>query len=109
MLKEDIIDFQDLAPLDYHLFGSMKEGLRSKHYASDGEVKTAVMKWFKEQSTEVYEAELHALIRRWNTARHGDYVEKWGCDILRTSFILMYDTCSSVGNYPRTKDKSISF
>ena len=56
----------------------MKEGLRGKHYAYDEEVKTAVMKWLREQSTEFYEAGIHALIWRWNSAteRNGDYVEK---------------------------------
>ena len=56
----------------------MKEGLRDKHYASNEEVKTAVKKWHKEQSTEFYEAGIHALIQRWNIAieRNGDYVEK---------------------------------
>ena len=53
-----------LAPSDYHLFGLMKEGLRGKHYVSDEEVKTAVMKWLKEKSTEFYEARIHAIIRR---------------------------------------------
>ena len=38
----------DLAPSDYHLFSPIK-GLRSKHYASEKEVKTAVLKWLKEQ------------------------------------------------------------
>ena len=49
-----------------------------KHYASDEEVKTAELKWLKEQSKEFYEAEIHALIRRWNIAigRNRDYVEK---------------------------------
>ena len=37
----------DLASAD-HLFSSMKEGLKGKHYVSDEEVKTAVMKWLKE-------------------------------------------------------------
>ena len=49
MLKEDNIDWQDLAASDYHLFGPMKEGLRGKHYSSDKEVKPAVMKRLKEQ------------------------------------------------------------
>ena len=62
MQKEDIIDWQDLVPSDYHLFGPMKEGLRGKHFASDEKMKTAVMKRLKEQSTEFYEAEIHALI-----------------------------------------------
>ena len=78
MQKRDIINWLDLAPSDYHLFGPMKEGLRGKHYASDEKVKTGVMKWLKEQSTECYEAGIHTLIQRWNIAikRNGDYVEK---------------------------------
>ena len=50
----------------------------SSHFASDEEVKTAVMKWLKEQSTEFYKTEIHALIRRENIAimRNSDYVEK---------------------------------
>ena len=41
----------DLAPPDYHLFGPMNKGLRGKHCVSEDVVKTAVMKWIKEQST----------------------------------------------------------
>ena len=68
----------DLAPSDYHLFGAMKELLRGKHYENDEKVKTAVKKWLCEQSPEFYEAGIHALVRRWNSAieRGGDYVEK---------------------------------
>ena len=58
--KENIID---LVPSDNHLFGLMKEGISSK-FASDEEVKTAVRKWLKEQSTKVYEARISALIRK---------------------------------------------
>ena len=57
----------------------MKEGLRDKQYAIDEEEKTAMMKWLKKkQSTEFYEVEIYALIRRCNIAieRNGDYVEK---------------------------------
>ena len=43
MQKEDIIDRQDLASSDYYLFGSMKKGLRGKHYTSDEEGKHAVI------------------------------------------------------------------
>ena len=82
------------------IFTPMKKGLKSQHHASAEIVKTAVMKWLKEQSTEFHKAGIHALIRRWNTAieGNGDYVEKYGCDSQRTSFILMYDTCSCVSN-----------
>ena len=47
-------------------------------YARDGEVKTAVMKWLKEQSIKFYETGIHALIQRWNIAieRNGDNIEK---------------------------------
>ena len=67
MQKEDIINWHppyspDLAPSDYYLFGPMKEGSRGKHYTSDEEVKIAAMKSLKEQSTEFYEAGIHALI-----------------------------------------------
>ena len=101
MLKENIIDWQDLAPSDYDLFGPMKEGLWGKHYARNEELKTAVMKWLKEQSTDFYKAGIHALIWSWKIAieRNGDYVEKKGYDPQRISFILMYDTSSCVGNY----------
>ena len=46
----------------YNLFHAIKDSLSGKHYASDKEVKTAVMKWLKKQSTEFYEADIHALI-----------------------------------------------
>ena len=52
-----------------------------KHYVSDEEVKTTLVKWFKEQSTAIYAAGKHVLIRRWNVAieRNGDYVViHWG-------------------------------
>ena len=39
----------------------MKEGLKGKHYASDEEVKTAMVKGHKELSMEFYEARTHAL------------------------------------------------
>ena len=39
------------------------KGLRGKHYASDKEVKTAVIKWLQEQSTEFYQTGTRALIQ----------------------------------------------
>ena len=42
----------------------MKEGVRGKHYTSDKEMKTEVMKLLKKQLTEFYEAGIHAIIRR---------------------------------------------
>ena len=60
-MQKDIIDWKDLAPSDIYLFSPMKD-LRGNHYACDEEVKTAVMKWLKEQSTECYKAGTYALI-----------------------------------------------
>ena len=77
-MQKNIINRQDLAPSGYHLFGPIKGGLRGKHYASDKEVKTTMMKRLKKQSTEFYEAEILALIPRLNIVieRKADYVEK---------------------------------
>ena len=51
----------NLAPLDYHLFGAMKEELRGKHYADD-KVKTAARNWLRSQPSEFYKAGIYALI-----------------------------------------------
>ena len=76
MLKEDIIDWQDFVSSNNNLFGHMKEGLIGKLYTSDEEVKTTVMLWRKEQSSEFYELGIHAPIRRENIAieKNVDYV-----------------------------------
>ena len=55
MKKRDIIEWQDLAHSDNHLFGPMIEGLRGKYHDNVDEVKTTEMKWIKEHSTEFYE------------------------------------------------------
>ena len=64
----------DSVPSDNHLISLIKEGFRDKHYAGSEETKTAIMNWLKEQSTKFHEAEIHALIRRWNiaTERNGN-------------------------------------
>ena len=37
----------DLAPLDFHFFGPMKEHLQGQKFADDNEVMEAVQSWFK--------------------------------------------------------------
>ena len=68
----------DLAPLDYLLFGPMKEGLRGNQYGNDNEVKTAVLNLLGHQPAEFYNTGIHALIHRWTVAleRGVDYEEK---------------------------------
>ena len=68
MQEEGIIDWQDLAPSGYRLFGPMKDGVRGRHYSSDKEVKTAQMKWLKEQLSKFHKAGINILIRVWNIA-----------------------------------------
>ena len=54
----------------------MKGGLRAKYYACNEQVKTPRVKWLKEQSTEIFEVDVHAFIQKWNISieRKGDYV-----------------------------------
>ena len=56
----------------------MEEVLRGKDHICEEEVKAAVLKWVKEQSTEFDEESVHALIRRWGIAieRNNDYIGK---------------------------------
>ena len=58
----------------------------------------------------VYSKTMYTVDEEVKTAeRNGDYVVKEGCDPQKISFILMYDTCSCVGNYTFTKEKGITF
>ena len=40
----------DLAPVDYHLFGPLKDALRGCRFCTDEEVQRAVHEWLREQS-----------------------------------------------------------
>ena len=68
----------DLAPSDFHLFGPMKDALRGKHYADDGEVIDAARRWLRHRPVEWYNAGIQALTSRWRkaVALNGEYVEK---------------------------------
>ena len=87
----------------------MKEVLKSKLYASDEEVKTAMMmKHKKENFTKQrymlsFEGGTLLLRERGTMWRSRDVI------LRKNRFILMYDTCSCVGNYSFTKEKYITF
>jgi histone-lysine N-methyltransferase SETMAR len=68
----------DLAPSDFHVFGSLKEAMRSKSFRSDEEVQQVVHESLHSQPKDFFSRGIHALPKRWNTrmARNGDYVEK---------------------------------
>jgi histone-lysine N-methyltransferase SETMAR len=68
----------DLAPLDFHLFGPMKEHLRDQKFADDNEVMEAVPSWLKAMPKSFSLEGIHKLVDRWTkcVAKQGDYVKK---------------------------------
>jgi len=67
----------DLAPSDFHLFGSMKEHLRGQKFADD-EVMEAVQSWLKATPRSFFLEGIHKLVDRWTrcVVKQGDYVKK---------------------------------
>jgi histone-lysine N-methyltransferase SETMAR len=68
----------DLAPSDFHLFGLLRNHLGDKRFVDDGEVKTEVRKWLRQQSKDFYAAGFDALLKRWEKCINlgGGYIEK---------------------------------
>jgi histone-lysine N-methyltransferase SETMAR len=66
----------DLAPSDFHLFGSLKVTLRGTLFEDDENVIRAVRTWLREQETSWYREGMHDLVSRWRKAvdLNGDYV-----------------------------------
>jgi transposase len=48
----------DLAPSDYHLFGPLKDYLRSHHYETDEAVQEAVRSWLRGARTDFYRRDI---------------------------------------------------
>lgn len=68
----------DLAPCDYHLFGSLKQDLGGQRFATDNEVQEAVSKWLKQIGRNFYERGIEKLVTRYEKCleKLGGYVEK---------------------------------
>ena len=68
----------DLAPSGYHIFGPLKEALRSRRFTSDEEVKEAVHTRLREQPKSFFSAGIQKLVEQYNKCivLQGDYVEK---------------------------------
>jgi hypothetical protein len=68
----------DLAPLDFHLFGSLKDALRGPHFEDDNSIIEAVRKWLHMKDKSWYRQGIHALVPHWHKAIQvdEDYVEK---------------------------------
>jgi len=57
----------DLAPLDFNLFGPMKEHLWSHKFADDKKVMEAVQSWLKAMPKSFFLEGIHKLVDRWTT------------------------------------------
>lgn len=68
----------DLAPSDYHLFGSVKEQLRGQRYETLEDIRKAVRQCLREDETDFYSKGIFKLTERREKCvqRNGDYVEK---------------------------------
>ncbi|GBM21097.1 Mariner Mos1 transposase [Araneus ventricosus] len=68
----------DLAPSDFHLFGSLKQHLGVEHFADDDDVQHEVLLWMRQQPKEFYGAGIGALIKPLDKCINigEDYVEK---------------------------------
>ena len=47
----------DLAPLDFHVFGPLKDALSGKQFRDDDEVRSAVHEWLRTRPKEFFPAE----------------------------------------------------
>jgi transposase len=68
----------DLAPLDYHLFGPLKEHLGGKTFRNNEDVIQDVQEWLHWQPKNFSLSSIRKLPDRWRNciAKQGDYVEK---------------------------------
>jgi hypothetical protein len=71
----------DLAPSDFHLFGSLKDALCGTHFEDDNSVIEAVRKWLHMHDKSWYRPGIHALVPCWCKVVQvdGDYVENSVC------------------------------
>jgi histone-lysine N-methyltransferase SETMAR len=53
----------DLAPSDFHLFGTLKNHLGGKRFADDDDVEMEVGKWVREQSKDFYAVVFNARVK----------------------------------------------
>jgi hypothetical protein len=59
---EHLLYSPDLAPLDYHLFGPLKDALRGRHFAIDQELKEVVHVWFVAQPKTFFSEGIQKLV-----------------------------------------------
>ena len=74
----------DLAPLDYRVFGPLKNALRGRRFTSDEGVKKAMHEWLAAQPKTFFSEGIQKLLEHWNKRieKHEDCVEKlYNCKV----------------------------
>jgi histone-lysine N-methyltransferase SETMAR len=68
----------DLAPSDYHLFGSLKKALQGRQLGSDEEVKQTVHTWLCDQPKTFFSDGIKKLVEHCIKCvdKQGDYIKK---------------------------------
>ena len=56
----------DLAPSDFHLFGSLKNQLGSRHFANDDAVIQEVTRWLRQQPKDFSFGGFQGLVKQWD-------------------------------------------
>jgi hypothetical protein len=55
-----------LAPIDFHLFGPLKNHLGGRRFTHDEEAGMEVWKWLRQLSKDVYTVSFNAPVKRWD-------------------------------------------
>jgi hypothetical protein len=68
----------DLAPLDFHFFGPLKQHLGGRRWHGNEEVEMAVREWLRMQHPDLYHDGIFKLAPRWEKCTNllGDCVKK---------------------------------
>ncbi|GFO25342.1 transposase [Plakobranchus ocellatus] len=68
----------DLAPSDFHLFGTLKRHLGGKKFEDEDELNGEVRDWFSTHEAKFFTQGIYSLLRRWQKCitLHRDYIEK---------------------------------
>ena len=69
----------NLAPPDYHLFGSLQNHLEETAFATPKEVKNAICAFFDSKPKEFYNNGINKLVNRWKEVidNQGKYIDDW--------------------------------
>jgi histone-lysine N-methyltransferase SETMAR len=81
----------DLAPSDYHLFGSLKKALRGRRFGSDEAVKQAVHTWLCDQRKTFFSDGIKKLVDRCKKCvdKQGNYGEILCLNYVSITYIFL--------------------